>query len=333
VGVIKVTKGGKSLSGALEYVGSKSCIASGKDCSDDRKIALKDMMATKELYDKKDRRQYKHYIQSFAHDEITSEKAHKVGVEWANEIFGGFEVYIATHDDREHIHNHFIVNSVNYVDGKKLHLSKQDLENMKSINDKLCRKYSLSVPEKKTKSKEIRSYNQGKYMLFKRIENGEQIKSYVLDAAVAVQKSLSESKSKVDFVNSMNRQGYKVVWQENRKNVTFTNKEGKKIRLSNLEKTFNEPKFKKENMEDEFRKLELENRERRDADTKRRESETNGNDARTYGDKLPEQPSSAITGGIQQKIRTAQHNVLKTLDAEQGIHRRSQKSSREDVDR
>lgn len=320
MGVIKVTKGGQSLKRALEYVEKKSCLSSGKDCSDTRKFALKEMMNTKEMYNKKDGRQYKHYIQSFAHDEITPQKAHQIGIVWADEIFKGFEVYIATHNDRNHVHNHFIVNSVNFTDGKKLHLSKKDLENMKVINDKLCIENNLSVPNKEIKSKEIRSFNQGKYMLFKRIENGENIKSYVLNTALAVQKALKEAKNKTEFINNMNLQGYQVVWQDNRRNITFKDKDGNKVRLSNLEKTFREPKFRKENIEDEFRKFEQQNRR----------TESYRNNARDDGNTVSKQPSATITGGIQQKIRDTKQQIFGTFKSESADNNANKKRDRED---
>ncbi|WP_071604449.1 relaxase/mobilization nuclease domain-containing protein [Proteocatella sphenisci] len=340
MGVIKVTKGGKSLIRALEYVEKKSCLSSGKDCSDDRKFAFKEMMNTKDLFDKKDGRQYKHYIQSFAHDEIDPKQAHEIGLIWANKVFEGFEVYVATHDDRHHIHNHFIVNSVNFSNGSKLHLSNKDLDNMKAINDGICIDNDLSVPEKNTKNKEVRSFNQGKYMLFKRIESGEKIKSYVLDTALAVQRALAESKGKTDFIDNLKHQGYKVIWQENRKNVTFIDEDDNKVRLSNLEKTFREPKFRKENIENEFRKFELEGRKSQSSEkrgtrinTGYAENEGYRECSRNYGNKLPEQSGVTVTGGIQQKIRDIQNGVFKTTGDEQGISRRRKKIGREDIER
>jgi len=252
--IIKVAKGGRTLNSAMEYVEKKAELVSGKDCSDSKDQALEEMKITKEMYDKTDGRQYKHYIQSFAPHETTAAQAHQIGREWANNNFNGYEVYIATHIDKEHIHNHFIVNSVNFENGKKIHLSKADLKNLKLENDRLCEREGLSIPELKY-DKEFRSFDQKKYQLFKRIEQHENVKSYVVNTAIAVEKATEHATNKIEFINNMNKQGYQVSWQDNHKHVTFQDQEGNKVRLANLEKTFKEPKFSKEELEHEFTKF------------------------------------------------------------------------------
>lgn len=248
--VIKVAKGGKSIKQAIDYVQKKSELTSGKDCSDKSDQAREQMEMTKELWSKTEGRQYKHYIQSFSPGEVTPEKAHEIGKEFA-EQFKGYEVFIATHTDRNHIHNHFIVNSVNFENGKKFHKDKKFLEELKKQNDKICEREKLSIPEKKF-DKEIRSFNQNKYQLFKRLEEGHKVKSYILDTAIAVEKSASNSRNKDEFINEMQKKGYSVDWNDNKKHITFKNSEGKKVRASNLEKTFNEPKFSKEGLLNEL---------------------------------------------------------------------------------
>lgn len=252
--VIKVAKVGGSLAGAMNYVDKKAELKSGKDCSDSKEEALKEMQTTKGMFEKEDGRQYKHYIQSFSPNETTSEKAHEIGKEWAERNFKGHEVFIATHTDKNHTHNHFIVNTVNFENGKKFHEMKKDLAERKKDNDRICEREKLSVPERKN-DKEFRSFDQNKYQLFQRIEKGDNVKSYVLEAGKAVMKAKETASSKDEFIKNMTKQGYEVSWEENHKNVTFKDQDGNKVRLANLEKTFKDNNFSKEGLENGFSKL------------------------------------------------------------------------------
>lgn len=248
--VIKVGKGGKTLGQAINYA-NKDKILSGKDCPNDPKQALEQMKATKDQWGKEDGRQYKHYIQSFKPGETTPDQANKIGHEWADKIFRGYEVVIGTHQDKKHIHNHIIVNSVNFENGKKLHLDKRDLERFKAVNDQLCRENELSVIDR-TKDcgiGEVRVYSMGKYQAI------AQGKSYIAQTAFAVDDCLYRSWSREEFIRNMKEKGYRVEWSDNRKNVTYTDQNGNKIRASNLEKTFSDLKYSKESMEHEFARL------------------------------------------------------------------------------
>lgn len=295
--VIKVTKGGRSLGDALRYVEKKAEIVSGLDCSDDRKQALQDMKNTKELYGKIEGRQYKSYVQSFSPKEITAEQAHKIGQEWAEKNFVGFEVYIATHTDKNHIHNHFIVNSVSWENGKKLHEGKKELLNQKKSNDVICEKHGLSIPEKK-QDNEFRSFNQNKYQLFKRIENGEKVKSYIINTALAIEKSTEFATDRESFIKLMGEQGYLVDWKDTHKHVTFKDQDGNKVRLANLQKTFNENKFSKEKLENEFTKP-----KEQDRGTKLNTQGTVNRIEQTKQNGIREQPAQRELNRIHSTIR------------------------------
>jgi len=121
-------------------------IISGKDCSPQN--AAMAMNATKNLFNKTDGITYHHIIQSFKPGEITPEKAHKIGIELAEKQFKNHEVLIATHKDKEHIHNHLVINSVSFKDGYKLIANKETLRDIKLENDKICTREHLSVIEK-----------------------------------------------------------------------------------------------------------------------------------------------------------------------------------------
>src|SRR5450830_1088940 len=139
-----------SVKNIINYVLNKEKtddrIISGKDCSPLN--ATMAMNATKNLYGKTEGITYHHIIQSFKPGEITPEKAHKIGLELAEKQFKNHEVLIATHKDKEHIHNHLIINSVSFKDGLKLIANKETLREIKLENDKICLREHLSVIEK-----------------------------------------------------------------------------------------------------------------------------------------------------------------------------------------
>lgn len=104
------------------------------------------MQATKEKYHKEDGRIAYHIIQSFSPGEITPELAHEIGKQYAEQWLNDFEVVIGTHLDRDHIHNHLIVNSVSCVDGRKFHMSRQEFyDKLYGISNELCEQNGLSV--------------------------------------------------------------------------------------------------------------------------------------------------------------------------------------------
>lgn len=117
---------------------------SGINCTP--QSAADEMIATKELHGKTGGIVGFHGYQSFAHGEVTPEIAHRIGVEMATELWGErFEVIVTTHLDKEHIHNHIVLNSVSFADGKRFYRSEQDYHHMRSVSDRLCKQYRLSV--------------------------------------------------------------------------------------------------------------------------------------------------------------------------------------------
>lgn len=111
--------------------------------------ARSEMMAVKKRYGKDHGIMAFHGYQSFAPGECTPVMAHEIGVHLAQELWGErFQVLVATHLDKtHHLHNHFVVNSVSYTDGKRYHRTNQDYRDMRSVSDRLCREYGLSVIE------------------------------------------------------------------------------------------------------------------------------------------------------------------------------------------
>ena len=256
--VVKAVHSRASIGVAINYVTkeekNKEKLITGKDC--DPFLAIDDMKATKELWGKQGGRQYDHYVQSFHKDEqVTPQQAHEIACKWAEREFKGHECLISTHVDKGHIHSHVIVNTVNFENGKKLHTSAKWLDRAKEHSDELCREYGLTITEKgKTFEGQDRtdstSWSKDKYNLLEKADQGK-AKSYVYDTALAVMDSKEQAVSRADFIRIMAEKGYKTTWEDKKKNITFENAEGQKVRASNLEKTFRIP-FGKEQLEHEF---------------------------------------------------------------------------------
>lgn len=117
-------------------------------------IARQQMMQTKRQFGKDKGVAAYHGIQSFEPGEVTAELAHEIGVALAKRLWGAkYEVLVTTHLDREHIHNHFVVNTVSFVDGIRYYRSNEDYREMQEQSDKLCRAYGLSVIDHTPKGK------------------------------------------------------------------------------------------------------------------------------------------------------------------------------------
>ncbi len=117
--------------------------------------AADEMNCTKERFQKTNGILGYHIIQSFKPDEITPEMTHQIGVEFAQRLFGDrFEIVVGTHLDKNHLHNHIVINSVSFVDGKKLRCNMSTYFNeIQKVSDDLCREYNLSTITPKTKGK------------------------------------------------------------------------------------------------------------------------------------------------------------------------------------
>lgn len=302
--VIKVVNSKASIAKAIKYVSkeekTQEKLISGKDCSPN--TVIDEMKATKEQWGKTEGRQYKHYIQSFnPEDKITADKAHKIGLEWAENNFKGYEVLVATHVDKDHMHNHFIVNSVSFENGEKYQQSKKDLQKLKDYSDNICSREGLSVI--KEKSNEITAFEQSKY---RAIEKGaaEKEKSYLLDTAKDVSSSLKTSNTREGFIKNMEDKGYQVNWKDTRKYITFTTPDGKKVRNNNLEKTFKDQRFTKEGIEIELQRNREAGREHGNRrNTSNVDWSTIRDNVQDQGNRVSEYSSHDVTGTIQQKVR------------------------------
>ena len=218
-------------------------------------LVYRTFLEEKKMWDKDSGRMYAHNIISWHKDEqITPEQAFEFGKEFAENWFSGFQTLVAVHKDKDHIHCHLVTNSVSYEDGRKLHNTRKDLERMKQLTNQMCRERGLTVAEKgkhfdgsQIEKGEVIAWSKDKYNLFR-----QQVKdSFVADCAMAVLKAMENCISKEKFIEKMKQFGWNVNWTEKRKHITFQNQEGKKVRDSNLFKTFHLD-ISKEGLENEF---------------------------------------------------------------------------------
>ena len=238
-----------ALHGVAGYVSQKQKteqedgwqLVKGQNCTP--QLAAQEFIATRQMHRKDSPVWFYHYVQSFSPDEeITGVLAHQVAQEFAEQAWPDSEVLIATHTDAEHIHTHFIVNSVCYETGKMLRQGPSTLKNLRALSDELCMKYGFSVLEKqqpkKTKGMSSREYRSA--------AKGESWKFRLMNA---IDQCMRYASTKEDFISLMESEGYQVRWTGSRKSITYTTPEGMKCRDDRL----HESKYMKEVMEYEFR--------------------------------------------------------------------------------
>ena len=224
------------LKAVLDYVQNpdkteNGTLVSAKDCLLD--CAYQYMHLVKQDYQQLHGRQYVHIIQSFSlSDDLTGQVAHDIGQKLLNS-FDGFQGVVATHTDRQHIHNHLVLSSVNFKTGLKWQQSKKDLQNLKDLSDQLCRDYGLSVIEK---GKGWRSYGENR-------ANGNG-GSWKQSLAEAVADAIHVSNTREEFLHYMNSQEIEADFRSDK--VVFTLADGKKC---GSDKLLSYGDFTKENLD------------------------------------------------------------------------------------
>lgn len=208
----------------------------------DGENAFKEFMATKKSYGKTDGMNFYQYVQSFSPEEnITPHQAHEIAIEFAEKAWTGYEVLVATHCDAQHIHSHFVINSVSFENGKKLRQNPNTLKSLRVLSDEICRQHNLStlVPYNKDgikiSTREYRTAVKGQNWKFKLMND--------------IDKAMNISGSKEDFINAMSIMGYSVTWTDDRKYITYQCPNKMKCRDIKL----HNDKYLKGSMENEFR--------------------------------------------------------------------------------
>ena len=229
-----VTRTEKTKSEDKQYVTALNCSAP---------TAYEEMLATKNAYHKNSGRMYYHLVQSFPKGDGTPpELAHRIAVELAEKAFRKYECVVATHIDREHIHSHFVFNSVSFEDGRKYHSNGNTVQELMDLSDEICMKYGVAVLDKQPqKEKDVLSDRE-----YRSAVRGESWKFQLMNAVTEVMK---QAKSRKQFIFMMKQLGYGVRWEDSRKYITYTCPNGRKCRCVKL----HGEKFSKEMMEHEFK--------------------------------------------------------------------------------
>ena len=168
-----------------------------------------EMISTKIRFQKEDGILAYHAYQSFAPNEVNAETAHQIGIEFAQAMWGDrFEVQVSTHLDKEHFHNHFVINSVSFVDGKRYKDNKANYRLMRNLSDNLCKKYDLSV----IKNPRRNSLHYAEWQANKKHRPTE--RSLICDD---IDFAISQSMTYTQFLNKLKEMGYKV-----KTNVKYT---------------------------------------------------------------------------------------------------------------
>lgn len=214
--IIKFTSGKINPRTVINYVCNKEKttdkLISGKDCMPES--CEYEFAEVKKAFGKTDGRTYYHMIQSFSPDDrITPEQAHEVGLQMA-ELFEGYQVLVVTHTNKAHIHNHFVINSVNFENGKKLTISNQELERIKNYSNSICLQNGWDVTEAKTR----------------RNRNPKWKQIIIEDALTA----MAESYSMDEYISKLKELGIYVSYNPDYKYMTYSDAEGHKCRDAKL---------------------------------------------------------------------------------------------------
>ena len=200
-----------------------------------------DFLNTKLLYHKDGGVMFYHMVQSFPKGaEVDPRQAHEAARRLA-EYFDGCEVLVCTHVDREHIHSHCVINSVNFETGKKLHMAKEQIQELMRRNDAICQEMGLPVfgaPTQQTRGMGGAEYH-----------TALKGQSWKLRLMNTIDECMKYAADRDAFVSLMESEDYTVRWEDTRKYITYTTPDGMRCRDNKL----HEEKYCKEVMEHEFR--------------------------------------------------------------------------------
>ena len=222
-----------------QYVGGVNCLG---------QHAYEEFMATKNLYGKASGTYFYQYVQSFLPGEIQSyEEAHRIGLEFAGKSFPGYEVLVTTHLDAhddsgvQRVHNHFIVNSVSFEDGRKIHFTPNTLQELRKISDDICRDHGLSVlpPSERRNGQGIGTRE------YRATMRGEGWKFGLIND---IDTAMTQAGDRREFCDILASVGYSVTWTDERKYITFTCPNGRKVRDNKL----HDNKYRKDILEYEL---------------------------------------------------------------------------------
>lgn len=214
-------------------------LVSGIGCQPE--TAFDEFLSTKLLHHKDGGVMFYHMVQSFPKGAaIDPRAAHEAARRLAG-YFGGCEVLVCTHTDREHTHSHCIINSVNFETGKKVHMADEQIQELRIRNDQICEELGLPKFQKDEQRQSGGMSNAEYYPAAK----GE---SWKFELMRVIDECMRCAGSREEFLILLRSEGYDATWTDSRKNITYTTPDGRKCRDSKL----HIEKYLKENMEEEF---------------------------------------------------------------------------------
>lgn len=247
--LISENKGSRAINYITKDEKTSKRLITGINCSPES--AFDEMMVTKKIHNKTGGRQFIHFVHSY-HDKenITPELAHEISLRLLEEKrFKGFEVLAATHTDEEHIHTHFILNAVNLETGRKWRQSNAELEQLKNKSNELCEEYGLKYSFANTKTNKFNKIINKEYISMSELKAREKKKSWKYETWLVINECKKISTSKEEFIGNLEKLNYKVRWEDERKNITFTLPNGRKL---NNDKLYPAEKFTKEALLKQF---------------------------------------------------------------------------------
>ena len=182
-----------------------------------------------------------HMVQSFPKGVAIDPRTAHEAARWLAGYFEGCEILICTHTDREHIHSHCIINSVNFETGKKIHMADEQIHELRARNDTICEELGLPKFQKDEQQKSSGMSNAEYYPAAK----GE---SWKLELMRVIDECMRYAGNREEFLALLRAEEYAANWSPTRKNITYTTPDGRKCRDSKLHMM----KYRKENMEAEF---------------------------------------------------------------------------------
>lgn len=204
--VIEYAMNGEKTAGSNE----RSCYVTGVNCF--AETALDEMLSTQKHFGKTSGNVAYHCYQSFKPGEVTPEQCHRLGVELAERMWGDkYQVLVATHLDRDHLHNHLVCCSVSFIDGKKFNDNKAAYTKLRRLSDEICLENGLSVIEKPL-GKTPRQIHFAE-------KNGEPTRYNLMREAI--DNAIALSTNMPTFMNLMKQQGYVIAYNQNRKYPTI----------------------------------------------------------------------------------------------------------------
>ncbi|MED4286695.1 relaxase/mobilization nuclease domain-containing protein [Priestia megaterium] len=214
----------KKANALLKYAEKRAEVSNSLDCDVD--YVRNQFKATREIWSKNGGIQAHHVIQSFKPDEVDPQQANEIGLQLAEKLAKGHEVAVYTHTDKDHIHNHIIINAVNYEDGRKFHAHGQEaIDRFREASDELCKEHGLSIVEER--SADVR-YTLAEQSL---LQKGEL--SWKDEIRTAIDSSKEQATSFEDFQERLKDQGVQVTLRG--KNITYEHLESnKKVRGTKL---------------------------------------------------------------------------------------------------